>query len=1364
MAEWNLSVRLTGQGSGLARTLREVSSDARAASRDVNALRRDLTLLRDEARNNIRVRLDLDADHLRADVRAALTAADTGDGLSVSLHLANADELRRDVQNAVRWAAQGHRIEIPLVLADSMQLRRDVSAAVRWASMNQTITVRVNPDTSALNGLNNTINNHGGGGGDAGGLGLNGLLTLAPAAIPLAAGLAAQLAPLAAEFTAAGIAGGAFGIALAGQIGPLSDLADAQDKVEKATVQYGATSQQAVEAQQQWRQMLETMPQDTQRAAIALSTLKSDFQDWSDSLAGFTMTPVTKGISILDDIIPKLTPEVQSASKQLDRLVTTIGGTVASPGFDAFSDKVAKFTDGRLDQLTDQAIHLMRVLMQGGGSVSGPLAQFIEYARQNGPAAKEALTAIAQAAAVVAQAAAQAGPGMLTLVTAAARLVAALPPELVTVILQVAAALKLMSLAGAAAAAVGGRLTRVSAQITAMRAASLAAGGGITGLTTALSGLSTKAKAGLAAGAIGGLVLLMHELSDHKATVEVDALSTSLNTLVSTGKLTGTLKTNLKDVSESIAMVSKGASDNKFAQLTSDFGTFVGISTGPSISDARKNVDAWDKSMANLVRSGNPQQAAAQYQLLKKAWVAGGGDLKRLKKFTNDYDNALADAKFEQQTAAQSMGLFGKAAQDTQAKLDAQKKSADGLRQSIQALNDINRQGLGGMIGFEAAIDAASSGAKKYAGVLSMNNGQLSLSTQKQRDAAQVLSDLAAKTDEAAAANRQSTGSWEGALQIYSRGRAELVKSAQAMGLTRDQASALADQILKIPDKKTRVQMDTEDATRDLNSFNAAVKKSPGSKSVTLKTLSASAEKILEDFGFKVRRLPNGKVTVTAKTGSALHAIGSVKAAVDSLHNKTIGIGIYKTTYLNTVHTGTAADGKKYPGVTPNARGSVTDFYADGGMRRESHVAQIAPAGSWRVWAEPETGGEAYIPLAAGKRSRSRKIAEEAIRRLGGDPTMIQWNVDGSVTDWRYDPQTGSLYSPSDAGQAGHKTKKVKGKSVDYFDLGAVESKIKSTAKATLAWDKDLEKVADRVGGDVAEALASMGADGQKLAHKMATGSTKYINDMAAALRNLQTVAKASLTDYTRQLTKANSVNATFANNLAKLAGQGYGDLAAQLAAQNDVAAQQLAASAVKDKGKASAANAQAKKANDSLTSSEVAELVQIIAAIKTKDTGIHAVAAATSIGEDEIITVGNKAKSQISSSLGSRATKFLADLSRASKHLSYADGGLRAGLYATRGGIVRFAEPETHGEAYLPLSPTKRRTALPVLADVANRFGLRVVDAQATRPVVVVREGGDTHVQVTAVRTGASASDIGAQVGRSVRRASRGGVAARAA
>ncbi len=64
------------------------------------------------------------------------------------------------------------------------------------------------------------------------------------------------------------------------------------------------------------------------------------------------------------------------------------------------------------------------------------------------------------------------------------------------------------------------------------------------------------------------------------------------------------------------------------------------------------------------------------------------------------------------------------------------------------------------------------------------------------------------------------------------------------------------------------------------------------------------------------------------------------------------------------------------------ANGAVVDYYAQGGTR-EHHVAQIARAGSWRVWAEPETGGEAYIPLAESKRARSTAILENVAGRFG---------------------------------------------------------------------------------------------------------------------------------------------------------------------------------------------------------------------------------------------------------------------------------------------------------------------------------------------------------------------------------------------
>ena len=56
--------------------------------------------------------------------------------------------------------------------------------------------------------------------------------------------------------------------------------------------------------------------------------------------------------------------------------------------------------------------------------------------------------------------------------------------------------------------------------------------------------------------------------------------------------------------------------------------------------------------------------------------------------------------------------------------------------------------------------------------------------------------------------------------------------------------------------------------------------------------------------------------------------------------------------------------------------------FANGGFsNREKHVAMIAQAGT-RVWAEPETGGEAYIPLALSKRARSREILQRTSELL----------------------------------------------------------------------------------------------------------------------------------------------------------------------------------------------------------------------------------------------------------------------------------------------------------------------------------------------------------------------------------------------
>ncbi|MET8585738.1 phage tail tape measure protein [Streptomyces collinus] len=649
----------------------------------------------------------------------------------------------------------------------------------------------------------------------------------------------------------------------------------------------------------------------------------------------------------------------------------------------------------------------------------------------------------------------------------------------------------------------------------------------------------------------------------------------------------------------------------------------------------------------------------------------------------------------------------------------------------------------------------------------------------------------------------------------------------------------LIKSMAKVPgSKNVHIDAKTIGAITSLEEVKKKVASTKG-KTITINAPTAEARRQLEALGFKIKSTRGKTVVVSVPTGGARANVAALAGAIASLRNKTVTITTNKVTKFTSIQGGTKVAKRDY------ADGGIA-YYASGGIQRggvrhfaggaENHIAQIAPGGSWRVWAEDETGGEAYIPLSSAKRPRSRRIAEETIRRLGGDPRGIVWNADGNVlyfasggaADFTYTPPGGMksssdvMSSYSDAHQPISKadyTKKLRARANAVDTLRSAEARLNqvrrhhhthaqlvaaensvakarrslatatdaasaaearykkkfslsdwgktlgAAVKANAAYEKNLNKIAERgAGGDVIAQLRDMGADGAKVVAALAKASKKQFKQIIDDLKKLGPTAKATLADYTKQLNESTKTDATFQANLTKLAGMGYGDLAAQLAAQGDDAAKKLAADAVKDKKAAKKANDAAKKSKGTLSDEERTELVQIIAAIKSSKTGIHDVAATTSLGEDEIISVATKAKSQISKSLGDRATKFLADLSRAQKHLSYADGGIRAGLYATSGGIIRFAEPETHGEAYLPLSPSKRRSALPVLADVAHRFGLGLTDVGATRPVVVVRDGDTTNVSVTAVRTGATASDIGAQVGRSVRRARRGGVASRAA
>lgn len=142
-----------------------------------------------------------------------------------------------------------------------------------------------------------------------------------------------------------------------------------------------------------------------------------------------------------------------------------------------------------------------------------------------------------------------------------------------------------------------------------------------------------------------------------------------------------------------------------------------------------------------------------------------------------------------------------------------------------------------------------------------------------------------------------------------------------------------------------------------------------------------------EDLADQIMNIPDDtEWEVIAKTQQAQRDIDNF---VNLNGNKTINVWLNpKTQALNDAFA-------KSMGW---AEGGVVSYHANGSVS-ENHVAQIARAGEYRVWAEDETGGEGYVPLAPSKRARSEQIMAEIADRFGGTyiPGGAQQYAGGAV-------------------------------------------------------------------------------------------------------------------------------------------------------------------------------------------------------------------------------------------------------------------------------------------------------------------------------------------------------------------------------
>ncbi|MFJ4738701.1 phage tail tape measure protein [Streptomyces sp. NPDC088775] len=613
-------------------------------------------------------------------------------------------------------------------------------------------------------------------------------------------------------------------------------------------------------------------------------------------------------------------------------------------------------------------------------------------------------------------------------------------------------------------------------------------------------------------------------------------------------------------------------------------------------------------------------------------------------------------------------------------------------------------------------------------------------------------------------------------------------------------AAAALDELVrkKLPGKKVEVAAVTGKALADVEAVQRKVASTKG-KTVSVSTLTGAAEKALADLGFSIKRTKGKQVTITIPTGGPKAATDAIKGYLAGIQSKTVTV----STYERHVSVGKPS-GSMY--MQPNANGNIYEAYSGGGVR-ERHVAQIAPAGAMRLWAEPETGGEAYLPLSPSKRGRSTAILEQVAQRFG---YRLERFAAGGIT--AFADGGGFSYSPTEASitlgagtgmdrynsavtklkdawtklntalgdqkkktqavrdaeknlaqvRKGHHTTKQlaaaekklrdaraastkandkvkssraavnsadsalglkKGaKAPTSFNLGAYQKQLEAAAKANAAWESNLAKIGKKAGADVEETLRGMGEEGRSLVGALAKASTKQFNAIVANLKKLAPTAKATLADYTKQLTAANTQGAAFQANILKLAGMGYGDLAAQLAGQGDDAAAAVAAAAVKDKTAAAKANTAAKSNVGLLTSEDLANAATLLGVLRSKPGAGIADVIAAGLDWVTVRALAPKIAAQIKGING--ADTFRSQMQGQGVAMS------KGGIVPDSSYTVLSGERGTGGEAWIPLGAGNRARSTALLSSVAGTFGYHLSPMRGGR-------GGGTVVQhITNQRT----------------------------
>ncbi|GAA2509911.1 hypothetical protein GCM10010406_52920 [Streptomyces thermolineatus] len=860
---------------------------------------------------------------------------------------------------------------------------------------------------------------------------------------------------------------------------------------------------------------------------------------------------------------------------------------------------------------------------------------------------------------------------------------------------------------------------------------------------------------------VGGLALvgagidsLMDKFKD--APPSVSKLTNSLMELGAKGKASGELAkafgSDLDGLTESIRRLAHPTGFERTQDVMEYIRKFGDDSA--KLTEAKDKIKAIDEALAGLVQSGGADQAATAFKRLAAEAEAGGTSAEKLKTLLPGYTDALAQLDTQSKLSAGGTGKLGDEAALTADALQEERTAAEQLEDALNALNGVNISAAEAEISFRESL-------AQLTGAVRENGTSLDVASEKGRAVKSAFLDAAQAAAEHAQKVADQKGSVEAGNAVLEKDISLLKSQMKAAGFSEEAIRKLTDAYAALPESaETRIDAKTEGAISDLEAVQGKVRGTK-SKTIEVKALTKAGQEALEALGFKIKRTKGKSVTISVPTGSQKSQIAALQRQIDALRGKTVTIRTHHVVTGDTARTPRGQGSQlKY------ARGGVVDYYADGGIQRggvrhfaggaERHVAQFAPAGSWRVWAEPETGGEAYIPLAPSKRVRSRAIAEETVRRLGG--RGVAWYADGGFGSYSpsqapvlggasdaMDRYTGLVQKLKDAWKelqeaekALEKLRKAKGttrkeldaakrkvaaeredvhdldaalglrkgsKAPGAFNLSSYQKQLGKSLDATEKWRGSLEKIGKRGGEQIRALLESMGEDGYHLVNALAKASDKQFKDIVAKLEKTAGVAKLSLADFNKQVQASSKTNAQFAADLQTLAARGYGDLAAQLAAQGDDAAVAMARQAATGKTKDVAAlNASLAKSNTVLTGDDLADSITLLSTLRAKPGRGFAELVAAGLDVATIRALVPRMMDQIKRLPEANRATFLRQLAGQTGVTAMAAGGILTGR------MPLVVAGERGPEAYIPLNRSSRSKSL--LAQTGQLMGYRMVPA----------------------------------------------------